>query len=101
VRPGAYAMQPNPHTSGTARTRIPCSTICAVRAVEHQPPNAYMYPGRATMGGEDPRCLYPGRGPFVVSDGTFVYVGGGYEGSTSTTNTRTSLAPAPDQLFLS
>jgi hypothetical protein len=63
-------------------------------------PNATYTPGRATMGGEAP-VPYPARGPFVVSDGTFVYVGGGYEGSTSTTNTRTSLAPAPDQFFLS
>jgi N-acetylneuraminic acid mutarotase len=50
------------------------------------------------------------RGPFVVSDGTFVYVGGGYDGTNVHTDTLrydpvadtwTPLAPAPDEHFLS
>jgi Kelch motif/Galactose oxidase, central domain len=50
------------------------------------------------------------RGPFAVSDGTFVYIGGGYDGSTVHTdtlrydpvaNSYTTLAPAPDAHFLS
>src|SRR5207249_6242742 len=53
---------------------------------------------------------YLARGPFAVSDGTFVYIGGGYDGSTVHTdtlrydpvaNTYTPLAPAPDQHYLS
>src|ERR1043166_4026009 len=50
------------------------------------------------------------RGPFAVSDGTFVYVGGGYDGSTvhadllkydPVANTFTPLAPSADGHFLS
>jgi N-acetylneuraminic acid mutarotase len=53
---------------------------------------------------------YPARGPFVVSDGTFVYVGGGYDGTNvhndtfrydPVADTWTPLAPAPDEHFLS
>ena len=53
---------------------------------------------------------YNARGPFAVSDGTFVYIGGGYDGSTVHTdtlrydpvaNTYTPLAPAPDAHYLS
>jgi hypothetical protein len=53
---------------------------------------------------------YPARGPFAVSDGTYVYIGGGYDGSTVHTdtlrydpiaNSYTTLAPAPDAHFLS
>jgi hypothetical protein len=53
---------------------------------------------------------YNARGPFAVSDGTFVYIGGGYDGSSVHTdtlrydpvaNTYTPLAPAPDQHYLS
>ena len=45
------------------------------------------------------------RGPFAVSDGTFVYIGGGYDGSTvhadllrydPVANTYTPLAPSTD-----
>lgn len=50
------------------------------------------------------------RGPFAVSDGTFVYIGGGFDGSTArndllrydpVANTYTTLAPSPDAHFLS
>jgi hypothetical protein len=50
------------------------------------------------------------RGPFAVSDGTFVYIGGGYDGSSVHTdtlrydpvaNSYTPLAPAPDAHYLS
>src|SRR5437016_6444734 len=53
---------------------------------------------------------YNARGPFAVSDGTFVYIGGGYDGSTVHTdtlrydpvaNSYTPLAPAPDGHYLS
>jgi N-acetylneuraminic acid mutarotase len=53
---------------------------------------------------------YAARGPFAVSDGTFVYIGGGYDGSSVHTetfrydpvaNTYTPLAPAPDAHYLS
>jgi N-acetylneuraminic acid mutarotase len=53
---------------------------------------------------------YAARGPFAVSDGTFVYIGGGYDGSSVHTetfrydpvaNTYTPLAPAPDSHYLS
>jgi hypothetical protein len=53
---------------------------------------------------------YNARGPFAVSDGTFVYIGGGFDGSTVHTdtlrfdpvaNTYTTLAPAPDPHYLS
>ncbi len=53
---------------------------------------------------------YNARGPFAVSDGTFVYIGGGYDGSIVHTdtlrydpvaNTYTPLAPAPDAHYLS
>jgi hypothetical protein len=53
---------------------------------------------------------YHARGPFCVSDGTFFYIGGGYDGSSVHTdtlrydpvaNTYTPLAPAPDAHFLS
>src|SRR5207249_4590866 len=53
---------------------------------------------------------YNARGPFAVSDGTFVYIGGGYDGSSVHTDTLrydpvadtyTPLAPAPDPHFLS
>jgi hypothetical protein len=53
---------------------------------------------------------YPANGQFVVSDGTFVYIGGGYDGSTGradtlrydpVANTYTPLAPAPDPHYLS
>jgi Kelch motif protein/galactose oxidase-like protein len=55
---------------------------------------------------------YLARGIFVVSDGTFVYAGGGFDGLANqvhndllrfdlTTNSWTSLAPSPDQHFLS
>lgn len=53
---------------------------------------------------------YAARGPFAVSDGTFVYIGGGYDGSTAHTdllrydpvvNTYTPLAPSGDAHFLS
>ena len=53
---------------------------------------------------------YNARGPFAVSDGTFVYIGGGYDGSTVHTdtlrydpvaNSYTPLAPAPDAHYLS
>jgi N-acetylneuraminic acid mutarotase len=57
-------------------------------------------------------AAYPfaSRGPFVVSDGTFYYTGGGYDGSNvhsdvfkydPVANTFTPLASAPDQFFLS
>ena len=50
------------------------------------------------------------RGPFAVSDGTFVYIGGGYDGATvhadllrydPVANTYTPLAPSSDAHFLS
>ena len=50
------------------------------------------------------------RGPFAVSDGTFVYIGGGYDGSTvhadllrydPVANSYTPLAPSSDGHFLS
>ena len=53
---------------------------------------------------------FPARGPFAVSDGTFVYIGGGYDGTTVHTdllrydpvaNTYTPLAPSADAHFLS
>ena len=53
---------------------------------------------------------YNARGPFAVSDGTFVYIGGGYDGSAVHTdtlrydpvaNSYTPLAPAPDAHYLS
>ena len=53
---------------------------------------------------------YNARGPFVVSDGTFVYLGGGYDGTDvhsdllrydPVTNTYTPLADSPDEHFLS
>src|SRR5438445_2198040 len=53
---------------------------------------------------------YNARGPFAVSDGTVVYIGGGYDGSTVHTdllrydpvaNNYTPLASSPDQHFLS
>ncbi len=53
---------------------------------------------------------YVARGPFCVSDGTYYYIGGGYDGAsvhTDTlrydpgTNTYTTLAPAPDPHYLS
>ena len=53
---------------------------------------------------------YAARGPFAVSDGTFVYIGGGYDGSTihadllrydPVANTYTPLASSPDVHFLS
>lgn len=53
---------------------------------------------------------YTARGPFAVSDGTYVYIGGGYDGSSVHTdtlrydpvaNTYTTLAPAPDPHYLS
>ena len=53
---------------------------------------------------------YPARGPFAVSDGTFVYIGGGDDGGSARTdtlrydpiaNTYTPLAPAPDAHYLS
>ena len=53
---------------------------------------------------------YAARGPFAVSDGTYVYIGGGYDGSSVHTdtlrydpvaNTYTPLAPAPDAHYLS
>ena len=57
-------------------------------------------------------AVYPfaARGPFVVSDGTFYYTGGGYDGANvhmdvfkydPTANTYTPLASAPDPFFLS
>src|SRR4029077_5623246 len=53
---------------------------------------------------------YAARGPFAVSDGTFVYIGGGYDGGTvhsdllkydPVANTYTPLAPSGDAHFLS
>jgi Kelch motif protein/VCBS repeat protein len=53
---------------------------------------------------------YNARGPFAVSDGRFVYIGGGYDGSTvradllrydPISGTYTPLAPSPDGHFLS
>jgi N-acetylneuraminic acid mutarotase len=53
---------------------------------------------------------FAARGPFCVSDGTFYYIGGGYDGSTvhadtlrydPVANTYTTLAPAPDPHYLS
>jgi hypothetical protein len=53
---------------------------------------------------------FPARGPFAVSDGTFVYIGGGYDGTAVHTetfrydpvaNSYTPLAPAPDAHYLS
>jgi hypothetical protein len=53
---------------------------------------------------------YAARGPFAVSDGTFVYIGGGYDGSSVHTdtlrydpvaNSYTPLAPSGDPHFLS
>ena len=53
---------------------------------------------------------YNARGPFAVSDGTYVYIGGGYDGSTVHTdllrydpvaNTYTTLAPSADSHYLS
>jgi len=53
---------------------------------------------------------YAARGPFCVSDGTYYYIGGGYDGTAVHTdtlrydpvaNTYTTLAPAPDPHFLS
>ena len=53
---------------------------------------------------------FPSRGPFAVSDGTVVYIGGGYDGSTvhadllrydPVANTYTPLAPSGDAHFLS
>ena len=53
---------------------------------------------------------YNARGLFAVSDGTYVYCGGGYDGTAlhnellrynPATNTWTNLAPSPDQHFLS
>jgi len=55
---------------------------------------------------------YFARGIFVVSDGTFVYAGGGFDGLTNqvhndllrfdfAANSWTALAPSPDQHFLS
>jgi N-acetylneuraminic acid mutarotase len=53
---------------------------------------------------------FAARGPFVVSDGTFYYTGGGYDGFNvhselfrydPVANTYTPLASAPDQFFLS
>src|SRR5207244_10105396 len=53
---------------------------------------------------------FASRGPFVVSDGTFYYIGGGYDGTNvhsdllrydPVANTYTPLASAPDQFFLS
>jgi len=53
---------------------------------------------------------YNARGPFAVSDGTFVYIGGGWDGSIVRTdtlrydpvaNSYTTLAPAPDPHYLS
>jgi N-acetylneuraminic acid mutarotase len=53
---------------------------------------------------------FAARGPFVVSDGTFYYTGGGYDGVNvhgelfkydPVANTYTPLASAPDQFFLS
>src|SRR4029077_20139634 len=53
---------------------------------------------------------FAARGPFVVSDGTFYYTGGGYDGANvhsdvfkydPTANTYTPLASAPDGFFLS
>ena len=53
---------------------------------------------------------FAARGPFAVSDGTFVYIGGGYDGSTvhadllrfdPVANTYTPLAPSADAHFLS
>ena len=53
---------------------------------------------------------YAANGLFAVSDGTYVYIGGGNDGSTARTdtlrydllaNTYTPLAPAPDQHYLS
>ena len=50
------------------------------------------------------------RGPFAVSDGTFVYIGGGYDGATvhadllrydPVANTYTPMAPSSDPHFLS
>ena len=54
--------------------------------------------------------LFNSRGPFAVSDGTFVYIGGGYDGTTvhadllrydPVANTYTPLAPSADAHFLS
>src|SRR5215216_3827086 len=54
--------------------------------------------------------LFNARGPFAVSDGTFVYIGGGYDGATvhndllrydPVANTYTPLAPSADAHFLS
>ena len=53
---------------------------------------------------------YAARGPFAVSDGTFVYIGGGYDGSSAhsdllrydpAANTYTPLASSRDAHFLS
>src|SRR5438552_3682944 len=53
---------------------------------------------------------FPSRGPFAVSDGTVVYIGGGYDGSTvhadllrydPVANAYTPLASSPDVHFLS
>ena len=53
---------------------------------------------------------FAARGPFCVSDGTFFYIGGGYDGIDvhddtlrydPVANTYTTLAPAPDPHFLS
>jgi hypothetical protein len=53
---------------------------------------------------------FASRGPFAVSDGTFVYIGGGYDGTTvhadllrfdPVANTYTPLAPSADVHFLS
>jgi len=53
---------------------------------------------------------FAARGPFCVSDGTFYYIGGGYDGTNvhsdllrydPVANTYTPLASAPDQFFLS
>ena len=53
---------------------------------------------------------YAARAPFAVSDGTFVYIGGGYDGSTvhadllrydPVANSYTTLAPSSDGHFLS
>ena len=53
---------------------------------------------------------FAARGPFAVTDGTFVYIGGGYDGATvhadllrydPVANTYTPLAPSADAHFLS
>ena len=83
-------------------------SVCAQQGTPTPTPSPTCRPG----GGWSEVAVYPfaARGPFVVSDGTFYYTGGGYDGSNvhsdvfkydPTANTYTPLASAPDGFFLS